>query len=385
MDISEIIFTSLGPILYNSIFIALWIAWLVYHSDDQESRLKRLFNIYLTQNIIFYFITLITIILFLFLLFSYAIWNTDVDDAITSGVQAFLVGKNPYIDNVVIHHTTSGTILGRYHYFPPDLLTYSLFYMLAGSFFYPFFDTYWFIPLHLGLVIIGYWFVTKIVKWPHTRLVPFYLLLLIPFLFTNSILMWFFFLIGYYFYEIKQKKNLGMILYVFAASVKYMVGIIIVIYMIEAIKEVVFLKDKIINWKKGLEILSPYITSSLCLLVISLPFNVFEVFISVFIYQGVVGVREEVAQSVGPLLIEILKFSSLEMLYLICVCFILLGTVIILRKKTPYEKTIHFSFLVMLILPFYATELFITVPFWWLFKEGYQSLIEKKPWRTDFN
>lgn len=373
MDLSEFIFTSLGPILYNSIFITLWIAWLVYHTDSKEGRLKRLFNIYLTQNTIFYLITIITIILFLFLLFSYAIWNTDVDDAITSGVQAFLQGKNPYVDNVVVHHTPSGVILGRYHYFPPDLLTYSLFYVLAGSFFYPFLATYWFVPLHLGLVILGYWFVTQIVKWPHAKLAPFYLLLIIPFLFTNSILMWFFFTIGYYFHEIKQKKNLGMILYVFAASVKYMVGIIIVIYMIESIKEVIFLKDKKNNWKKGLELLSPYITSSLCLFLISFPFNVFEVFISVFIYQGVVGVREEVAQSVGPLLIEILKFFSLEMLYLFFVCFILFGTAIILRKKTSYEKIMHFSFLVMLILPFYATELFITIPFWWLFKEGYKS------------
>ena len=384
MEISEIIFTSLGPILYNSIFITLWIAWMAYHSDYKKGCVKGLFNIYLTQNIVFYLITSITIILFLFLLFTYAIWNTDVDDAITSGVQAFLQGKNPYVDNVVIHHTPTGPILGRYHYFPPDLLTYSLFYIFAGFYFYPFLDTYWFIPLHLGLVVIGYWFVTKIVKWPHSRLAPFYLLLLIPFFFTNSILMWFFFLMGYYLYEIKQRKNLGMVLYVFAASVKYMVGIIIVVYMIESIKEVIFLKDKILNWKKGLKILNPYIISSLCLFFISLPFNVFEVFISVFIYQGVVGVREEVAQSVGPLLIEILKFFSLEMLYLIFVCFILIGTIIILRKKTPYEKIMHFSFIVMFILPFYATELFITVPFWWLFKEGLRSLNVNKTLNNRF-
>ncbi|MHA1228034.1 MAG: hypothetical protein ACTSPV_14910, partial [Candidatus Hodarchaeales archaeon] len=114
MDISEIIFTSLAPLLYNLIFISLWIAWFFYHRDDSKKHLKKYFDLYLERSVFFYSITTMVILVFLFLLFSYAIWNTDVDDAITSGVQAFLNGHNPYQEDVVIHHTPNGIVLGRY-------------------------------------------------------------------------------------------------------------------------------------------------------------------------------------------------------------------------------------------------------------------------------
>ena len=122
MDLSELVFTSFGPILYNLIFLALWLLWIDYHYKKDESKVRAILKTYLQKDSYFYVATGLTIALFLFLLFSYAIFNTDVDDAITSGVQAYLKGHNPYQENVVIPHlpAPAGMTLGLYHYFPSD-------------------------------------------------------------------------------------------------------------------------------------------------------------------------------------------------------------------------------------------------------------------------
>ncbi|MHA2075739.1 MAG: hypothetical protein ACW97X_14050, partial [Candidatus Hodarchaeales archaeon] len=214
MDISELIFTNLGPLLYNFIFIFLWAVWFSYHREKDGNKLHTLFKRYLIEDKLFYPITSGLIVIFLFLLLDYAVISTDVDDAITSAVQAFLNGSNPYKEDVVVHHVSVDgnleVVLGRYHYFPPDLLIYSGFYVLMGEIFLPILETYWFVPLHFALLIPGYWLVTRIVDWPHQRLAPFCILLVTPFLFTNSILMWFFFVFGYYLFELKEQRTLGM-------------------------------------------------------------------------------------------------------------------------------------------------------------------------------
>ena len=201
MDLTEILFTSLGPILYNLIFLLLWILWMRYHKEEKGGRVHSLFKSYLENDRAFYLISVVVICVFLYLLFDYAALHTDVDDAITSGVEAFLKGDNPYQEDVVVHHLPSGPTMGRYHYFPPDLLTYTLFYILGGQLFIGLFDTYWFVPLHLILLLPGYWLTSQTVDCPHQKRLLFYILLLTPFLFTKSMLMWIFFLLGYYFYE----------------------------------------------------------------------------------------------------------------------------------------------------------------------------------------
>jgi len=374
MDFSEIIFTTLGPILYNLIFFSLWILWIQYHREEEDGRIHSLFRRYLNDDKVFYSVSGLIILIFLYLLFSYAIHNTDVDDAITSAVQAVVQGINPYQQDVVEHHVNSEITFGRYHYFPPDLITYSLFYYLFGDILFPLLQTYWFVPLHLILIIPGYWIITQLVEWPHHLLLPFTILLITPFLFTNSMLMWFFFLIGYYFYEKKEEEVLGMTFYVFAASVKYMVGFIILFYFIYSLKEL-HNENQFTNWRLFGQKLAPFLISSLILTLICLPFGFFDVINSVFLYQGDPQYRAEVAQSVGPFLIEILKLLNLTSWYLPIVGLIVTLALIILLKQPTYDQIMHFSFLSLIILPFYATELFITIPFFFWFKEGFRAFL----------
>ncbi len=389
MNISELVFTSLGPILYNLIFLILWGSWIDYHYKGDQSKVRIYLEKYFRDNLILYLLTAIFVIAVLFLLFTYANANTDVDDAITSGVEAYLAGHNPYQEDVVIHHLPSGVTYGRYHYFPPDLLVYSSFYVfLEGIFsligtifstlsplendFFTFFGTYWFVPLHFLLLLPGYWLVKEIIDWPHLKLIPFFIILVIPFLFTNSMLMWFYFLIGYYCYEVKNKKNIGMIFYVFAASVKYMVGFIIVFYLYQSVQQT--WRNIRVNkdYSRIISEISPFLIGTSALVIVSLPFNLVDVIIAVFLYQGDIAARGEVAQLTGPLLIEVLKILKIERFYLLSVIIILIVSLFILRRHSSYEKIIHISLLSMFILPFYGTELFITLPFYWWFKEGYQ-------------
>ncbi len=379
MDIPEIIFTYLAPLLYNVLFISLWILWFLFHREMQDGRLKGYFRSYLEKDVLFYPITVILIVIFLFLLLDYAVINTDVDDAITSAVQAYLKGSNPYKENVVVHHVSIdgnfSIVLGRYHYFPPDLLIYSFFYLLVGDLFFPILETYWFVPLHLLLLVPGYWLVTRIVNWPHQRLVLFYILLVTPFLFTNSMLMLFFFILGYYLFELKEQRTLGMICYVVAASIKYMVGFIILFYFVKMVKELYHQGAFFKEYRTIAQNITPYLISSMFLAILSLPFGLIDVIVSVFVYQGITGFRDEVAQSTGPLLMEILKIFSLDhILFLPLAAFIAICAFFFLRKHESYEQILHFSFLSMLILPFYATELFITIPFYFWFKEGQKIL-----------
>ncbi len=383
MDIPEIIFTSFAPILYNILFISLWILWFIFHHEKQDGRLNSWFQAYLNKNIIFYLVTGIIIVAFLYLLFGYAIANTDVDNAITTAVKAFLDGRNPYKEDVVEHHISINgvptIVFGRYHYFPPDLLTYSLFYLFTGDILFHIFDTYWFVPLHLLLMVPSYWIVVKIVDWPHHRRLPLFLLLITPFLFTNSILMLFFFLLGYYLFEVKEKYSLGMVFYVLAASVKYMVGFIIVFYFILMIRQLRLKRAFFNDWRLIAEKFTPYIISSFVLILFSAPFGITDVLVSVFVYQGLTPFRGEVAQSVGPLLIEFLRVLSLEnIFYLPLALTIAVFIFIYLRNHDTYEQILHFSFLSMMILPFYATELFITIPFYIWFKEGKKYLIREE-------
>lgn len=376
MDISELIFTQFGPLFYNGIFLALWLLWFIYHAEEDGRPLRTKFTTYLTDSRWFYSITGGLIIVFLFLLFSYAIQNTDVDDAITSAVQAFLAGHNPYNEQVVEHHLPSGVTYGFYHYFPPDLLSYSLFYSVGGKFLLPILGTYWFVPYHLVLLVPCYWCVSRIVDWPHGRRVPFFALLVTPFLFTNSILMLFFFLIGYYFYEIQERHSLGMTFYVVAASVKYIVGFIVLFYFIEEIRLLLNKDLATAKWAHIRTNFTPYIIASLTLAIFSFPFGLIDVIKAVFFYQGLPSFRSEVAQSQGPLLIELLHWGSLDAFYVGVTVLILVGAFFLVRNQSKYNQILQFSFLAMMILPFYATELFITVPFYWWFKEGQGGLRE---------
>jgi hypothetical protein len=167
-----------------------------------------------------------------------------------------------------------------------------------------------------------------------------------------------------------------MIFYVLAASVKYMVGFIILFYFIEMLRHL--FKEGTTS-SKSIYIRNnfpPYLLAGIILAAFSFPFGLVDVIVAVFFYQGLITFRSEIAQSQGPMLIELLHWGSLETLYVGIVFIILICAFFLIRNQSTYSQILQFSFLAMIILPFYATELFITVPFYWWFKEGQEVMRE---------
>lgn len=311
--------------------------------------------------------------------------NTDVDDAIEGAVIAFLDGSNPYVDKVVPHILPNGTeITSVYHYFPPDLISYSFFYLLLGNL--PLIRGFWFFLANVVLAIAGYFFMRKLIlekivseyskdnsqKEADIRLAAVYSIFLSPFILNNAVLMLVLFLAGLNLQKI-GKETVGMIAHVLSASVKYMTGLFIVIWFIDDFESSLGTKDFKVIFKTFI----PYIIGGTVLLILCLPFGIIETISSVFLYQGNIEQREQVAGVYGPILIEILKILSLKQLFFIIFITIMIISVLLLftafKEKTSYEKQMILCFIAIFTLPFFGAELFLVTLFAWILDElGYQ-------------
>ncbi|MFX1534740.1 MAG: hypothetical protein ACFFDI_11000 [Promethearchaeota archaeon] len=354
-------------ILYNVGFLVLFFLWL----KKRDIKLLKLFQ-ELDIRILW------TICLLLFLIISFVSFNlpTDVDDAVVGGAEAFLEGDNPYIKNVVPHTLPNGTeIFSVYHYFPPDLLTYAIFVFIFGFISFPISSTIIMLLANVVLLLPTYIFVDKILreKLSPKRSFPLFLVLSSPFIVNNSILMLTFFVIGYFFWNTKEtwfmskqeNKILGMIFYVLSASVKYMTGILILVHFFDDLKTL-FRQSKPLQ--ERFLFLLPYFLASLVLVIFCLPFGLFEVFKAVFLYQGDPSYRGGVAAMTGPFLIEVLVFIGASSLYIpvAAIIFVLAFSYSFYNKSFSLaDKQVFLCFVVMFILPFYATELFVIPLFLW--------------------
>jgi hypothetical protein len=294
------------------------------------------------------------------------IFHSDVNIAIRSAIEGFLSGVNVYDPNtpikVVEHLLKSGeVILGVYHYFPPDLFVHTVFYLIFGWLnFIIVISEFWFLSTNLILIGFLYPLIKHIVKLEHKRLIPMYSVFICHFIMTNSTLMLVFFVIGYYFLQ-NNKKSIGYTGYIMAASVKYTPGLNLVIHMIEDLQQSIDTRS-ITNFL-------PYILGSVTLALTMIPFGFFNVLESTILFQGEIGRRTELATIQGPLLVEImLHLNLLDFYNLVFLLSSFLALIFSLKiGKNTYEKIIYLQFIMLFLLPFMATELFVVTIFHWFF------------------
>ena len=348
---------DLTSIIYNIVFGFLFLLWWYRNHPAIRiaDRIKHgsIVKIWLVA-IIYVPIMSISVVFYL---------HSDVSAAITSGAQAFLQGVNVYTQNVVIHYLTDGTLVySVYHYFPPDLFINSVFFLLFGwidtLFIYPAYN--WLVVTNILLIICLYPLIRKIVYLEDRRLIPCYLVFMSHFLATNSILMLVFFAIGYYFLQ-RKHKIAGYTSYMLSAAIKYMTGLYLIIFFLEDIKAT--LNDR--NIRRFV----PYIIASFVLLIMMIPFGIIQVIIATLFYQGDINDRIKVAAIQGPLLTEIMLYFGIINYYNIVFIITSIITLIVAWKvgKNTYERQMLLSFIMMFILPFMATELFIIPMFSWFF------------------
>ncbi|MHA1166941.1 MAG: hypothetical protein ACTSRU_03895, partial [Candidatus Hodarchaeales archaeon] len=193
-----------------------------------------------------------------------------------------------------------------------------------------------------------------------------------PFLLNNAVLMLFLYTVAISLINRMSESNqfrdhYVKILEFLSAGVKYMTGIFIVLE---------FIREAGLSLKnREIKDLLPYVTGSAVFIILMIPFGLIDVFIATILYQGHPDFREGVAEINGPLLVEILALLNLESLYFFI--FLLSGMLALILTLYIYEELheqqMFLSFIIMFILPFYGTELFI-IPLFALFYHDYLSL-----------
>ncbi len=344
-------------ILYNIGIIAMFIAWIY----QDRLPLKKI----VTEGRLLYWYIFSFFWLIFSLIANFFFLGSDVDDAIISATQAFVAGANPYVYDVVVHLLNGKVVFGVYHYFPSDLLAYSSMYL----YFRPLIQTYpqllnsWFFFSNVLFLTGGYFFVRKILDHVEDkRLIPIYVFVTCFFLFTNSSLLVLYFSMGFYFIDKLKRHNSGITAYVLGAGVKYITGLLIFVQVIEEFSRVKELKD--------LKFLRPYIVGTIVFIILIIPFGILHTLDATFLYQLEVKSRSQVAGIYGPLLIEaVLAFNILPYFSIIFLIASVLSIFVTFKfGKTTYEREMILSFLFMLILPFYGTELLIVPILLWFFK-----------------
>jgi hypothetical protein len=83
------------------------------------------------------------------------------------------------------------------------------------------------------------------------------------------------------------------------------------------------------------------------------------VFKGAVLYQAVPGYRVSVAQTEGPLLIEVLNLLSLPDLLIVSALLLFFVFYFFVRWQRFFVRTVSLGLFVMFLLPFYGTEMLI--------------------------
>lgn len=344
-------------IIYNIGIVAMFLAWIY----QDRLPIKKI----VTEGRLLYWYLFSISWLFLGLISNFTFLGSDVDDAIMSAARAFVGGANPYVQDVVIHLLNNHVVYGVYHYFPSDLFVYSFMYIVFRPInqMFPQLLNSWFFFSNVLFLSIGYLFVRKILdQVEDKRLIPIYISVTCFFLYTNSSLLVLYFAMGFYFMDKLKRHNAGITAYILGAGVKYITGLLIFVQVVEEFAHVKKLAD--------LKFLKPYIIGAIVFVILIIPFGILNTLNSTFLYQLAVKQRSQVAGIYGPVLIEaVLVLNILPYFSIIFIIAIILSIYVTFKYgKTTYEREMILSFLFMLILPFYGTELLIVPVLLWLFQ-----------------
>ncbi len=381
------------PLVYNLGFLFILICWL--NKEKIESKIG------LTTSHLWFIAVLMTILAVVVNIAFVLNDNfTDVDNALWTGSEEYLNGRNPYSEKVVEHIDQDGnSFLSYYNYGPINLIIYSLFFIVFGKIF----QEWWLFPSSIVLGITCYFIygtlkgkVKHLVSlstdeksqqtmfiWDHKRDIPFFLILLSPFLVNNSILMLMFFMIGRYF-RYSGNRTLEVSFYVLGAQVKFMTGLIVAIYFFDQIR------SRDYYWKNYF----PYITGLLLYIITILPFGIWPVINGSLLQQG--DPSERTGQLRGPLLVEILLVLK-QTLLLIPLAIVILIIVYFISTDRPFnDREVILCLTSLFLLPFYGTELSIIPLALILFRytnlneekiknKGFQGIIEPSNSKTNFS
>jgi hypothetical protein len=246
-----------------------------------------------TKKFFFYLISFTISISWAFLIAIIVFPSSDVDEAMTGAIKAFLMGINPFVEKVVPHilllPSGNELVYGTYNYGPIDLLVYTIGYLLFSPFFG---DVWWLFFTNLVIVFTMYLFIRKIIPISDSVMLLPFMFLFSWFLQDNVVLMCFFLTMAWYIYynvNSKYKHTIVVIILTLGVLTKLFIAFVLGAYFIYIFKR--DLKLWIINTIVGL------ITTA----IVIIPFSIFDVLKSMLFFHVDLDTRGEYATIQGGL------------------------------------------------------------------------------------
>lgn len=261
------------------------------------------FSSTLNRTVLYVLLTSLSIFIG-FLICTITFPYSDIDNAMQGAIQAFYFhGINPYAHNIVPHifinNNTTKVVDGTYNYGPIDLVFYGLGYIL----FYPLIGSgWWLFVSNIILVLLIYAIIRNIVPIPETVKFSSFILLSSLFMQDNTVLMVFFLAIAWYIHEKidnKYKYPLVTIFLTLGALSKLYLLFVLMGYFIYVFRK---------NFKLWLQ--NGLISLSVILITI-IPFGIYNVINSIFIFHMDLAIRKSFAVIQGgiPLYLNIFNLD----------------------------------------------------------------------------
>ena len=284
--------------------------------------------------------------------------SSDVVQAMTSGINAFFIGENPFIMNVVPHMISlasgSAIVYGTYNYGPLDLIIYGIGYLIFKGLLG---NLWWIVGFNYVLVFVIYAIFRKTFpEIPDLIKFPPFMIIMGCFLQDNVILMIVFLAGAWWAHERLTnhfKDSITILLLSAGVLTKMFIALVLLGYFIFVFQKEI--KKWVIYSLQG---------GSLALLIM-IPFNVLAVIHSVFFFNVNLTERAQYATIQGSIP-ALLQTVGLEDLFIL-IAFILTGIFVIFAwRYSPdnlYLKIIMLSFLSLLLLP-NTVYAFFAIPFY---------------------
>ncbi|MFX1253011.1 MAG: hypothetical protein ACFFCZ_15500 [Promethearchaeota archaeon] len=243
----------------------------------------------------------ILIMVFVFLTpWRYFIFQGDLTLGVIDSTTAALNGVNPYFVPVSRHAAVEGGFRYALYPFPPmDVLSYGAFYVLFNILTFGLIaqsDPLWYMFANIFFSLIAGIFIYHSIEGYPVDKILFWLALILPFIYNNSILAFMYFSVAIYFFQTRDDMtgySLSLLFLALSALSKYYAVLLFFPLLVQKIRE-----------KEWIPALITFLIPAITALIVCLPFGLWNVIKSTLLFYGT-SERALDGTMRGSLLVEI--------------------------------------------------------------------------------
>ncbi|MFX0060583.1 MAG: hypothetical protein ACFFC7_00170 [Candidatus Hermodarchaeota archaeon] len=249
----------------------------------------------------------ILIMIFVFLTpWRYFIFSGDLTLGVIDSTTAALNGINPYLVPVSRHASVEGGFRYALYPFPPmDVLSYGAFYLLLNILSFGLIaqsDPIWYLIANIFFSLVAGIFIYHSIEGYTLDKILFWLALILPFIYNNSILAFMYFSVAIYFFQTRDDMTgyAGSLFFLaLSALSKYYAVLLFFPFLVQKIRE-----------KDWISALVTFLVPAITALIVCLPFGLWNVIKSTLLFYGTAE-RALDGTMRGSLLVEVAIFLGL--------------------------------------------------------------------------